>query len=112
MNVGDVVSRLIAMLSVVLAAACADRSEGELQAEFDDFVRARSACNESPECTLIMPGCPLGCDVAVNVAHANTIRRKAEELVEEYESGGQTCTYNCAPPPEPECRMGHCSLGP
>lgn len=107
-------ARRLALLSaLVVLVACGERSEAEIQAEFDAFVQRRTACQHNSDCTLVEAGCPLGCRVAANATHADDIREKARALIEEYESGSDTtCTYNCAPLGPALCRAGHCSAEP
>lgn len=92
----------------LLLGACAQRSEAELQAEFDEFVRARNACEDVSECVRVELRCPLPCAVAVNVEHAQAIRERAEELIEEYESDGRGCAHRCPTPSPIECREARC----
>ena len=77
-----------------LSMSCAP-SEEEIQEEFDAFVAERNHCAAASECTLISPGCPLGCGVGVRVDQAAEVQAKADELVEDWESGGRSCDYEC-----------------
>jgi hypothetical protein len=98
------------LTSVLLASSCAERSEDEIQAEFDAFVQKRSVCERADQCTMVAAACPLGCAVAVNTVHVAAVRDKAAELVEEYESGGRSCAYSCVAVSDVECTMGRCTL--
>lgn len=82
---------------LALPAACAKRSEQDIQEEFQAYVGERNHCAEDGDCELVYPGCPLGCFVAVNRAEATAVKEKADELVAEYESEGQGCAYACMP---------------
>jgi len=95
---------------VLLVAACAP-SEEEIEAEFAAFVAARNGCESTTECALVGLECPLGCFIAVRSEHARAVREKAQELVEDYESGGRTCAYDCVPAPALECRSQRCFPG-
>lgn len=107
---GSRLSSLVVLASVV--ASCSSRTRGEIQAEFDAFVERNNACTQADECVVVYPGCPLGCFVAVNETRADATRDKASALVDEYESGGQACAYDCMAPGAPRCESGHCRVGP
>jgi hypothetical protein len=94
-------------LAAALGAGCAP-SEEETQREFDAYVEGANACSEASECGLASPDCPLGCYVAVRVDRIASVERKARELIDDYESGGQSCEYDCAPPPVVDCVGGRC----
>src|SRR5512145_989957 len=85
-------------------------SEDEVRQEFKEYVAQHNACTVDADCTLIYAGCPLGCDVAVSVKSAEAVRRKAKDLVEDYEGSGVTCDYECVEPTKPLCTAGHCSM--
>jgi hypothetical protein len=99
-------------LGFLLVVGCGDRSESEVQIEFDAFVRDRNFCDSVADCILIESGCPLPCAVAVHVAHADAVRAKAERLVEERKSDGRGCAYRCAAALPIDCRSGRCFPGP
>ena len=83
-------------------------SEEEIQAEFDAFTASRKSCEQAEDCTVVTPGCPLGCYAVVAKEHAAAVEKKAHELIEDYERGGQTCDYSCTALPEPRCNDGEC----
>jgi hypothetical protein len=99
-----------AVVAFLLLAACSLRSEEEIEDEFDAFVKTRSACMEPSDCVAVPADCPLGCQVAVNRVHVTAVREKAQELIDEYESGGRSCAYDCIAVQGLECTMGHCAL--
>lgn len=105
--------RLSARQRAIFAAtfvlgACAP-SEEEVQAEFDAEVASSRACQTEADCTLISPGCPLGCWVVVSASARGRVEQKARELVEDYESGGAHCEYQCPEAPGVACLAGQCS---
>jgi hypothetical protein len=97
----------VGLVLMVLVTACAP-SEEEIQAEFDSYVRSASGCESADECAIASAGCPLGCWVAVRADRVDDVERRAEELIEDYESGGQGCDYDCASPGTPVCTDGRC----
>ena len=99
----------LASSALLLVMACAARSEQEIQAEFRAYVAAHNQCSSSEQCVLASAGCPLGCAVAVNIEHKGAVEKKAAELVNEYESGGRQCQYDCAVVVA-ACSEGHCEL--
>ncbi len=74
--------------------ACAP-SEEEVQAEFKEFVSTKKACSIDDDCVIAATGCPLGCGTAVNKKHQREVEAKADELIEDYESNGRSCDYEC-----------------
>jgi hypothetical protein len=90
-----VVPRSIPFVLALFAGACSARSEEEIQAEFDAFVAERNECTDTSECVLAGAGCPLGCTVAVNARHEAAVEAKARDLIDEYESSGRNCEYQC-----------------
>ena len=85
---------LAMLLACALIPGCAP-SEEDIQEEFDEFVSTRNSCSSVDDCTIVHPGCPLGCHVGVNKAHEAAVKAKADELIDDYESGGQACAYDC-----------------
>ena len=86
--------------------ACAP-SEDEIRAEFEEFVSPRKACTTNDDCVLAATGCPLGCGTAVNREQQAAVEAKARELIEDYESGGAACDYQCIAL-EAACVEGRC----
>ncbi len=81
--------------ALVLACACSAPSEEEIKKEFAEYVATRKACATDDDCVLAWTDCPLGCGTAVSLEHQSDVERKARELIEDYESGGQSCVYDC-----------------
>jgi hypothetical protein len=105
------VAILSSLIVCALAASACAPSEEEIQEEFDEFLSTRNSCSDVSDCALVYPGCPLGCAVGVNKAHAADVKAKAEELIEDYESGGQACAYECLQT-EPACTACRCDAVP
>lgn len=101
---------LLVGLVGLVGASCA-KSEEEIQEEFDVIVAESNACNDVSECVYASPGCPLGCWVAVNSAKKAYVEQEARELIEDYESGGRSCQYECAVQGPLECTEGRCQEG-
>ena len=97
-----------ALAFLLLFGACAP-SKAEIQEEFDAEVAGSRACEEASDCVAVSPGCPLGCWVVVSTAARDRVTRKARELIEEYESGGAACDYECTEAPAVACSAGACS---
>ena len=93
---------------LLLVFACSP-SEDEIREEFDAEVAASRACEQQSDCVVLSPGCPLGCWVVVSTAARERVARKARELIEDYESGGATCEYDCTEAPAVACSAGVCS---
>ncbi|HLV19594.1 MAG TPA: hypothetical protein VKZ49_01890 [Polyangiaceae bacterium] len=84
-------------------------SADEVQREFDEFVASVNHCQAADECTLVGPGCPLGCWVAVPTSAKSAVEAKAADLIGDYERFGARCEYGCGPFPETlACREGRC----
>jgi hypothetical protein len=94
----------------LVVAGCAPSAD-DVKEEFDEFLSTRNRCTSVDDCVLVSPGCPIGCQVGVNKAYAAEVKAKAEELVEDYESGGQSCAYDCIAA-EPACEGGRCQAVP
>lgn len=104
--------RSIALLVIALGGVSCLRSVDDITQDFNEVVAASNACTEVSECVLVIPGCPLGCFVAVNSAKKAEVEEKARELVEEYENevAGFPCAYTCVAPDPLECVEGHCDF--
>ena len=95
------------MVSVGVSAC--GPSADEVQREFDEFVASVNHCQAADECTLVGPGCPLGCWVAVPTSAKSAVEAKAADLIGDYERFGARCEYGCGPFPETlACREGRC----
>jgi hypothetical protein len=95
--------------ALLLASSCAP-SEEDVQREFDAFVAEANRCEAASECVLATAGCPLGCSVAVNAGAKADVERKARELIEDFESDGTHCEYDCAAISSIECTDGRCAI--
>ena len=95
-------------LAVFSLVSCGARSEDEIQGEFDDFVEKNNECSAAADCVIVGADCPLGCWVAVNESRVSAVQSKARELIDEYESEGRACDYNCVQAANPTCEAGHC----
>ena len=95
------------MIAGFFTLACAS-SEAEIQAEFDAFVADRDGCEVDTDCAMATAGCPLGCFVYVNQAKVAEVEAKADELIEDYESWGASCEYDCVEALGPVCEDKHC----
>ena len=84
-------------------------SEAEVRSEFADYVNDANACETASECAIATAYCPLGCFVAVRAERVESVERKARDLVDDYEAGGQQCVNDCAIPTGTECIDGRCA---
>lgn len=92
-------------------SACSNHpSEEEIQSEFDAYVLKNNSCKVSADCSIVNPGCPLGCYVAVRADKADAVQKKAKQLIDDWESGVQSCLYDCTEPPELACTDSVCTL--
>ena len=99
-----------ALLLACLVAGCA--TSEQIQADFDAHVEDSNGCASDAECTVIYPGCPLGCAVAVNAEHAAECAAYAADLIASYERGGASCEYDCIAVGAPFCDEGRCRVDP
>jgi hypothetical protein len=95
MSVNNIVIFISSLVAALVIASCTPPTEEEIQEEFDRAVENADDCETDADCVLVMPGCPLGCGAAVNVAHEDEIRNLARRLIAEYEVGGRSCDYGC-----------------
>ena len=84
----------------------------DLKADFDAFVEANNSCATDTDCALVSPGCPLGCYAAVSTTSVDATEAKAEDLVDQYESGGRACNYLCQTPGPVRCEEQRCTIEP
>lgn len=94
--------------SALLVVGCAP-SEEDVQKEFDAEVQRSNGCDSASECVVASAGCPLGCWVLVNAKFQARVEAKARELIEDYESGGARCDYECAEAPVIACSASKCA---
>ncbi|WP_437307122.1 hypothetical protein [Sorangium sp. So ce388] len=104
-------AKWMVLLFIGLAGASCAKSEEEIREEFDVIVADSNACNDVSECVYASPGCPLGCWVAVNSAKKAYVEEQARALIEDFESGGRSCQYECAVQGPIECTEGRCQEG-
>ena len=98
--------------TATVVSCSSQRSADEVAAEFEAFVEDNNSCAADDECVIVSADCPVGCWVVVNETRVEATQAKARELVEEYESGGRACYYDCAVPGTPRCEDGHCTEAP
>jgi hypothetical protein len=97
-------------LLMVSAGGCQARSEESLRNEFTAYVSGATQCVRASDCTIVSPGCPLGCEVAVRVDREAAVMAKAQSLIQEYQSHGMACAYDCAGPVQPACDQNRCAI--
>jgi hypothetical protein len=83
-----------------------------VQREFEAYVATVNTCTADSECTVIFPGCPLGCFVAVPEARREQIEAKARAMVAAFAQGGSACVYNCAANGPATCTAQRCTSQP
>jgi hypothetical protein len=94
-----------------LGTSCSP-SEEAIQARFEAFVNTANQCTEASECTIVTPGCPLGCFVSVRADRRAEVEAKAHALVTEYQRWGAHCDYDCAAAGVPTCSDHRCAFAP
>jgi len=98
------------VLLMVSAGGCQGRSEESVRNEFTAYVSGANQCVRGSDCTIVSPGCPLGCQVAVRVDQEAAVMAKARSLIQEYQSGGMACSYSCAGQVQPVCDQNRCAI--
>ena len=83
-----------------------------IRKEFEAYVETVNTCAADSECTVIFPGCPLGCFVAVPEARRKEIEAKAQSMLTEFNGGGTACVYNCAANSPAACTERRCTSRP
>lgn len=108
----NLMKHLAAIVAVaLLASGC--MSADDANAAFAERVEESNHCASDDECTVISPGCPLGCWAAVNVEHAAECEQYAADLIDAYERGGTNCAYGCIGVGAPYCDdEGRCRADP
>jgi hypothetical protein len=99
---------LFATNSLITGCVLFAPSEEDVQSEFNDYVAGANSCSTDDQCAYASAGCPLGCQVAVRTDRVGDVERKARELIDDYESGGRACEYECVEPLGVTCRAGRC----
>jgi hypothetical protein len=105
-------ARLLLLATAFLASGCIlfAPSEEDVKNDFAVVVDGANHCTESDQCTLVSAGCPLPCWVSVRQDRAAEVERKGRELVNDFESGGSGCDYECAARGTPSCKSGRCGI--
>ena len=86
----------VLLFSAILICSCTTGiSEEEAIQQFEEALIGKQFCETDENCTIVSPGCPLGCNVSVNTNYLAELRIIATDLVDKYNSGGQTCDYGC-----------------
>ena len=102
--------RTLCLACLLLAALGCAPSEEEIKEDYKAFVSKHQACTQDSECTLIHPGCPLGCATPIATSAAAAGERLAKELIEDYERGGRSCDYDCIVICGAACEAAHCVI--
>ncbi|MCB9675342.1 MAG: hypothetical protein H6737_09515 [Alphaproteobacteria bacterium] len=89
-------------LPLVLLAGCPISSERAAE-RWDTWVDTHADCEQTSDCVVIFPGCPLGCATTVAAEHEEASLEEARRIVAAYERVGRTCEYDCIAPPDPTC---------
>jgi hypothetical protein len=99
--------RALCLCLIFAALGCAP-SEEEIKADWQEFLGKHQACSADSDCTLVNPGCPLGCATPIAVDAAAAGERVANDLIEDYESGGHSCEYDCVNICGAACEANRC----
>ena len=97
----------VLLLSVFCIALTGCSAEA-IQREFDDFLEDNRSCATPDDCTVIFPGCPLGCFEVVSSDAAQQARDRAAALIRRYEAPGRSCDYDCIETPPVDCVAQTC----
>lgn len=74
----------------------------------DAALREIARCTRDAECTLVAPGCPFGCDRAIN---RTSDYASVEKSIDAVNAVCPPCMYRCAAPPAgPRCIDGFCKI--
>jgi hypothetical protein len=87
---------------------CSERRRG--QARLRKGRRHVDSCKTAGDGALASVDCPLGCSVTVNRSQVAHIERIARDLIDDYESYGRSCAYECIGPREIICRDQRCAF--
>lgn len=101
---------MIFAFAILAAAGCVN--ETQVQAEFDAHVAENNECAVDADCTVISPGCPIGCFAAVRADAADACQRRANSLIDQWEAGGRSCAYSCIAVGAAYCSEGRCTFDP
>jgi hypothetical protein len=94
---------LLLAVATLVAAGCGGSPSAE---EIKKEIEAARPCGGDPDCVNIGGRCPFGCDIVVNRAWAERVRK----LVNDYPKG---CAQSCGPPPAAiVCESGLCAGKP
>lgn len=105
---GFAVFTLVGAASIATGCVLFAPSEEEVREEFNDYVSGANSCSTVDDCAYASAGCPLGCQVAVRKDRVVDVERKARELIDDYETGGRNCEYECVQALGVECSGGRC----
>jgi len=83
------------ILLLLLSCDVSSPSEEEINDTFEKEVAASNSCATDEQCVIVHPGCPLGCNAAVNIEHQERVKNLAEILIKDYSSTGKSCAYSC-----------------
>jgi hypothetical protein len=101
-------ARYLVCLGLALAAVGCAPNEEEVKADWKKFLGAHQACTADSDCALVHPGCPLACASPVAVDAVAAGERLARDLIEDYESGGRSCDYDCVLICGAACQANQC----
>ena len=100
---------LIFMIGFLFGCSESRKTEDQIKIEFEVETELVNDCNEPSECVVITPGCPLGCNTAVNINEAENLRAVANSLISDYQKDGEICVYTCVQK-EATCVNNKCEL--
>jgi hypothetical protein len=100
--------RALYLVCLTFAALGCAPSEEEIKQDWKAFLDRHQACKQDSDCTLISAGCPLGCASPIAVDAVADGERVAKELIEDYESGGRSCAYECVAGCVAACEESRC----
>ena len=97
---------LLLTAAVLFASGC---SMEQIDAEWDTWVDGHNQCEQTADCALVYPGCPLGCYAGVAAEYEDEAARLADDLINRWSMGTRNCDYDCISA-EVECVEERCEV--
>jgi hypothetical protein len=98
--------------ALALWLGCGGDSEEDIRTRFRNYVAGANQCEVAADCTAVVPGCPLGCFVAVRLDRKTDVENQARVLLEEEHRSGRQCEYSCPDPGPVSCIQNRCNVSP
>lgn len=104
---------LLSLMALVISPSCSEEDDyitaDQANHKFHEEIQKSNFCDVSGDCIVFGAECPLDCWYYINKERKASVQQKHDSLIELYENGGTSCSYDCIDPLAATCINQRCT---